>query len=585
MVHICLRRERLFATLIAISLLFSPIPASAQRFLQSWKDLALDPESAGLSVGSPRIDWETLGENRLRIGGLNLTLEVGRVQWQPGPAGKGRFSYQENSNREGLDSLWVYLGEKRQIRLETRTSEGLWLSEMISRPRDISEARFCRVRTDVISCGPQLAQLGRGAAGQASRGPILLRLLTDDGSTSLADEGSVISDVGGRSRILAEDRFGARLIVSLKPPGFAVREFERLPNGRVRLSGIGQPPDGSRPFRIREAFDPTRIQEKEGWELRLTDENQNITVQGESGLRFRYLLESGNPPPIGAAPQIDSDFWDGTYDSEWSAPIRAPAEYTLQALEGRIEAGRWTVPLGVRGLPTNARVQLSKGDQSWTFRHDIFRGFLLEASARSSALVGREGAMPLFEASAVSWFESIGGWRNRWLSHQRWGLTARYQQSLGAARLAPELSVSEFRLFGVELRYNFWPGVWNRSELVGLILAHQAVRINESGRQMQGLGLYWARMMPEVFASAMEMLPWFRYPKFVDMDGTWFVQTGEPLGAINLSLNFHGKVFWRPGFYGELGLGIRRVDFTDTLRRQTVLVQSGYITMGLGLTI
>ncbi len=69
--------------------------------------------------------------------------------------------------------------------------------------------------------------------------------------------------------------------------------------------------------------------------------------------------------------------------------------------------------------------------------------------------------------------------------------------------------------------------------------------------------------MPKVFDNIFNLLPIFRYPKFVDAEFRLYplIQTKNvsvpPAGGLNYDMLFHGKVLWTKRFFGEAGFGIR----------------------------
>jgi hypothetical protein len=75
------------------------------------------------------------------------------------------------------------------------------------------------------------------------------------------------------------------------------------------------------------------------------------------------------------------------------------------------------------------------------------------------------------------------------------------------------------------------------------------------------------------------------YPKYVDMEFIMYPMsmTSTVKAGSTFNLNFHGKVFWTPRFYGEAGFGMKRFAYTDSSQGLDVTLTTLYGTAGLGL--
>jgi hypothetical protein len=148
----------------------------------------------------------------------------------------------------------------------------------------------------------------------------------------------------------------------------------------------------------------------------------------------------------------------------------------------------------------------------------------------------------------------------------------------------------------IDLKYRFTPGIWGRDPSVGAMLAYQTVEygFRRSGidylstNTLAGAGVFWARSMPKVFDDLFNLIPIFRYPKWVDMEIVLY-----PVGLdatkdvlLNSAFNFHGKVLWTPRFFGEASFGIKTYNYTDSTIGATginIALGVAYGTFGIGL--
>src|SRR5690606_18005378 len=111
----------------------------------------------------------------------------------------------------------------------------------------------------------------------------------------------------------------------------------------------------------------------------------------------------------------------------------------------------------------------------------------------------------------------------------RWGLAAKHFDTLAVA--SPKetgfigLSVTNF-----DLKYRFSPGIWGRDPSVGILLSGQNVKFNfkrsgqdfEATAPMVGGGMFWARSMPKIIDDFFNLVPFMRYPKWVDAEAIFY---------------------------------------------------------------
>lgn len=112
----------------------------------------------------------------------------------------------------------------------------------------------------------------------------------------------------------------------------------------------------------------------------------------------------------------------------------------------------------------------------------------------------------------------------------------------------------------LNLNYRLTPGVWERDETLGVIFGLQTIQFNSVRSGLLGLGVLWTRSMPKVFDQLYNLVPFMRYPKWVDMDFIVYPVSTDSAGnsnSIAYSLDFHGKVLWKKDFYGEAGFGYK----------------------------
>ncbi|MES2855562.1 MAG: hypothetical protein V4692_06855, partial [Bdellovibrionota bacterium] len=247
----------------------------------------------------------------------------------------------------------------------------------------------------------------------------------------------------------------------------------------------------------------------------------------------------------------------------------------------------WTFAAPEKGEDNKARVTLihSKDKEKWVAHHTVYRGYPFEASARLSGVASATGSLVIIgEAAASAWFEHLGFTQNDTFARQRWGVTSRYFKALQPFK-SNNRTIDTFTALNFDLKYNLLRGVWNRDELFGLIASVQSLSLDTTSANLAGFGFYWARTMPRIFNQAIELLPYFDYSKYVDLELVYYplslTNTIQAGGSFNL--NFHGKVFWTKRVYGEAGFGLKKFEYADKTNNNVVSFASTYGTVGLGV--
>jgi hypothetical protein len=221
----------------------------------------------------------------------------------------------------------------------------------------------------------------------------------------------------------------------------------------------------------------------------------------------------------------------------------------------------WTYKLDEKGKDAKSRIKIIRGRRNFVGYYPVHRGFPIELSARLTLILpSSEPPMVLGEAASGFWFESLFDWKNYYLSERRWGVYAKMFRSINSFEDNTNISSATF-----DLKYRFTPGVWNRDETVGAVMGFQAAEYRSAPANMLGVGALWARSMPKVFDDIFNIVPWFRYPKWVDMEGMYYFMTPDSHVELktNYSITFHGKMFFKPEFFMEAGFGVKGYGFTN----------------------
>lgn len=389
---------------------------------------------------------------------------------------------------------------------------------------------------------------------------------------------------------------GASIQVASQPAKLEVLDAVSSQDGReIILTGRGFQPLGKKKIISKPEthfWSVTGIQQDTIWQIPISVEAPTLRVLGAFNIPFTFIFNYERLPVESDRVFIRERGTTGTYSSHPHIEGFAPGGKKVTSTELFAENTEnkrfeWSFAAPKSGDQNRARISLldPKTKRRWIAHHSIYRGYPFEASARLTGVVTTSGSMVVLgEVAGSAWFENIG-FNHEYLSRQRWGTTARYFRALTAIDLGAGQSITDFSVLNADLKYNMVRGVWNRDELFGLIGSAQSLSLAGIQANLAGVGGYWARTMPKVFAEIFDLFPYMDYSKYVDMEFIVYplslssnVQAGS-----SFNLNFHGKVFWTERIYGEAGFGLKRFDFADRSKNASVSFSTAFGTIGLGM--
>lgn len=339
-------------------------------------------------------------------------------------------------------------------------------------------------------------------------------------------------------------------------------------------------------------FLPTIGEHREFWRTEVPLHQPYIYLQGYGGAPFKQSFLYEQLPTAQARVRVSRKYPRSTYsrvlklsgEVEGEGVRISSQELRAQSTEGK--KFNWDYLAAHKGQMNHSMLEVQEGNHTFYAVHDVYRGFAGELSARMTGVLSNDmEAVLLGELGGQYWFESLLGWQNSWLSRQRWGLSAKYFQVLGIlGKQEDKPSLNKFEVVNADLKYRLTPGVWGRDASLGLMLSYQSLDLERYSAKMAGGGVFWARSMPSVFDQILNVIPIFRYPKWVNTEFILYPLSMEDhtqLG-VNMAINFQGKIQWWDNFFGEAGFGLKSFEFRDQIQRRRVGLGVAYGTMGIG---
>lgn len=401
---------------------------------------------------------------------------------------------------------------------------------------------------------------------------------------------------------------GWTLDLRTKVKGFRISEMLKEENKNIYLLGEGPLPvhvvkllskekmgEWTEFFGWQETIGDLRV----FWEYRLKPEDKQLIAVSEGGVPLVQEFKAKSIPVAKMRPYLSTRTPIGTYVDGVALEGRKHPGVQLSSKENSVELDpkdntkfTWYFKAQDRGQLNKSYLDLSVGENSFRTYYEMFKGYPREFSLRMSGVAGSGGQLSSMGELAFNyWFEDLWSWRNYWLSRHRWGLSLKGFQSLSDLTIVtPAAKLTEHT---ADLKYRLTPGLWNRDETWGLMLSYQKVQFGSYEAGMSGGGFFWARSMPKIFDDIFNLMPVFRYPKWVDLEFIYYtmgINVGGSSGGTlrgpsnggngNWALNFHGKLMWTNNIFGEAGFGVKQIDFAQD--RYSFQFTTFYGTVGLG---
>lgn len=375
---------------------------------------------------------------------------------------------------------------------------------------------------------------------------------------------------------------------SKKPSVLRIVGYDTRPIGLSTLLN----PDQYGPLTRMLGFEATIGDPRKFWAASLQREDAKIYLPGRVGGVFRQRFELSEIPRAQSRAFLHKRTPLGTYvdgiklegRKQPTALVSSEENFVVQDVQDPAHFS-WHFKAIERGRINRSYLNVEVDGKTYRSFYEIYKGFPREVSGRFTGVHAAGEFIFLGEVAYNQWFEDMFGWTNYWLSRQRWGVSGKYFQSLNKLKVDAAGNTAPLSVMTLDLKYRAVPGLWGRDESIGGMLSYQNVTFDKMKAPMLGVGAFWARSMPKVFDDLFNIIPLMRYPKWVDMEFIYYVNSMNSSVKLNssMSLNFHGKVLWTERYFGEAGFGIKRYGFADSSLNQKAELNTFYGTVGLGI--
>tara|TARA_B110001454_G_scaffold219185_2_gene251005 strand:+ start:27604 stop:29478 length:1875 start_codon:yes stop_codon:yes gene_type:complete len=337
------------------------------------------------------------------------------------------------------------------------------------------------------------------------------------------------------------------------------------------------------------AFDSTIGDFREFYSLNVSNSTTRpvIVTEGLSGGLFQYFLTLTNVPTEAERIYLLNNTPNATYLDNFKLHATSNKNLKFDA-QNKVTKERnsnrfvWNSSLDKKGEFNSASLEYENQDGGKNRAYfEVYRGFSQEFSLKLTGIKTETQFVTLGEVSYNKWFEDFGTRPGSWF-FQRLGIGFNYFKSLTDIETG-EGGKSSLQSQSLSLKYRLTPGLWNWDESLGVIFSYQRIKFETMDTPLVGVGVFWARSMPLAFDAVFNLVPIFRYPKWVDMDFVYLPASLDTKIKSNgsMALNFHGKVLWTKKMYGEAGFGYKAFNLENEFVGSEV--RSLYLTVGLGL--
>ncbi|WP_413581942.1 hypothetical protein [Bdellovibrio sp. HCB288] len=374
-----------------------------------------------------------------------------------------------------------------------------------------------------------------------------------------------------------------------RPGTLRIVGYETRPIGRSVLLNPDQYLKITKMF----GFESTIGDDRKYWAAALQKDDAKVYLPGKGGGVFKQRFELSVIPRRQARLYLHERTPTGTYNDNIKIFGRKLKDVALNTDQNSVSVEKnapdeftWRFKATERGEINRSYMNLNFEGEQYRSYFEIYKGFPRELSARLSVAKSSADFVFMGEVAYNQWFEDLFTWTNYWISRQRWGISAKYFRSMNEIKVSTAGRTAPLDVLTVDLKYRFVPGLWNRDETVGMMASYQNVNFGDLAAPMVGGGIFWARSMPKLFDDLFNLVPLFRYPKWVDVEFIYYAQSMKENVKLNssMSLNFHGKVLWTDTLFGEAGFGIKRYAFVDSEKNQKAELNTFYGTVGMGLS-
>lgn len=228
---------------------------------------------------------------------------------------------------------------------------------------------------------------------------------------------------------------------------------------------------------------------------------------------------------------------------------------------------------------------LSRENRQWIpfqekMRLQVVRAPNMEVGLFFSALFGPENEyLPAGEMNFQFFNEHLWSKGVKAFDRQRFSWKAKGYRTLQSPKKSDVQGVT---LISGEMRMAYQPGIWNLDDTWGGLLAVSSLEQGPVVQPSLGVGVFWARPLPEGLDFWWRRVPGFNFPKYVEFDASYspVALSSRPLAAPLMQINARGKMWLGSNWSLGAGLSFLSYQIQDGQLRQGFSTVSGHFGLG-----
>ena len=274
-------------------------------------------------------------------------------------------------------------------------------------------------------------------------------------------------------------------------------------NNTLFLHGKDAAPIGSSPDEL-------------GWSLRLPFRDLHLQYPMATGLIANQdLIFKACPPDESYRVFVDHHSPLATYSDDAHLRVRKPKNADVTGDGAAYKDGNWDFEVGDRGADTFRKLKEQVGPEKYSVKTALYHAYATSLGADLILTFDTKGPHALEGgANAAHWFETAFGASNRYLSYQRWGITAAYDQrfvSFGTDSIHSEKD------YNVGLNYRLSPGIQNHDPSFILNVRFHDQTLDPDNIGMIEGGLIWSSEPIGVFKWILDFVPFLHSPRWLEL--------------------------------------------------------------------
>jgi hypothetical protein len=324
------------------------------------------------------------------------------------------------------------------------------------------------------------------------------------------------------------------------------------------------------------------------WKLTVPSDSLDVFIKGDGQIPLKQHFKiSKKVPTEEMRPYLSAPTRTGTYAKSLPLTGKIITSAPVKISSGELEATqiddnqfKWNYKSEERQKFNHSSILINDQGTEYHAYHPIYRALPYDVAGRVSGVLTTSSILLSGEFVGSAWLDSIFRNQNRLFSVQRWGLTAHYLQTFTSPQDASGNAITLSRL-NADVKYRLKPGLTNHDPTFGAELSYQSLNYSSISAGMLGVGAFWFHQVPGFMDKAFNLVKWFRYPKWFELEAHLFPVglSGVTMGS-TYDANARLKIFVKENFYYDFTVNLNQYNYTTSAAAVSISYVSGAAGIG-----